>query len=73
MTVHHDTKVLPVYALVAAKNGPKLNTADTEAGFWMPMGLKGAVISMARRFHLRFGRGGLSRFMDRPVLDDDRD
>ena len=67
MAVHRETKVLPVYALVAAKNGPKLHAADAEAGFRISMGPKG--------HHLN-GKApisglvqALSRFMDRPVLD----
>jgi uncharacterized protein (TIGR03435 family) len=32
LTVHRETKELPVYALTVAKNGPKFNTAETATG-----------------------------------------
>src|SRR5579872_2578630 len=41
MAIHRETKVLPVYALVAAKSGPKLHEADAEAGFRMSISPKG--------------------------------
>jgi uncharacterized protein (TIGR03435 family) len=32
LTLHRETKELPVYALVVGKNGPKLTTTETETG-----------------------------------------
>jgi uncharacterized protein (TIGR03435 family) len=32
LTTHRETKELPVYALTAAKNGPRLKTADSASG-----------------------------------------
>ena len=67
MAIHRETKVLPVYALVAAKNGPKLHEADTEAGFRMSMGPKGRQLN--GKASITALVQALSRFMDRPVLD----
>jgi uncharacterized protein (TIGR03435 family) len=39
LTLHHEMKDLPVYALVIAKNGPKLHAA--KAGDTYPNGIKG--------------------------------
>ena len=67
LALHRETKVLPIYALVVGKNGPKLHQADTEGGLRMSMSPKGrkmtGSVSMARL------ADALSAFMDRPVLD----
>ena len=49
LTVHRETKEIPVYAIVIAKNGPKLQ--ESKPGDTYPNGLKGAD-----------GRGGVGLF-----------
>jgi uncharacterized protein (TIGR03435 family) len=39
LRVHKDTKVLPVYHLVVAKSGPKLQGANSNTGYTMAAGL----------------------------------
>jgi uncharacterized protein (TIGR03435 family) len=67
LALHRETKVLPVYALVVGKSGPKLHHADAEGGLRVMMGPKGhkmtGSVSIARLADT------LSTFMDRPVLD----
>jgi uncharacterized protein (TIGR03435 family) len=67
LTLRHETKDLPVYALVVGKNGPKLKPAEREEGFSMRMVPKGRHIegtsSLAGLCDF------LSRTMDRPVVD----
>src|SRR5207245_11222603 len=41
LTLHREKKVMPVYALVAGKNGSKLHPADTAAGLRISMGPNG--------------------------------
>jgi len=67
LAVHREQKVMPAYALVAGKNGPKLHEADAEAGLRISMGPKGrqlnGKVSLARL------ADALSNWVDRPVLD----
>lgn len=67
LTLHRETKVLPIYALVVGKNGPKLKEADAQGPFRMSMGPKGhnltGKVSIAKLADV------LSNFMDRPVID----
>jgi uncharacterized protein (TIGR03435 family) len=67
LSLHRETKVLPIYALVVGKNGPKLHQADGEGGLRMSMSPKGrkmtGSVDMARLADV------LSTLMDRPVLD----
>ncbi len=67
LALHRETKVLPIYALVVGKNGPKLHQANAEGGLRVSMGPKGrkmtGSVSIARLADT------LSAFMDRPVLD----
>ena len=64
---HQEEKVLPVYALVIAKNGPKLQTMKED----------GHNSSNSRRGHIDMQVGTmkgianlLSRYTDRPVIDE---
>src|SRR5579859_2649457 len=41
LSLHRETKVLPIYALVVGKNGSRLHKADGEAGLRMSMSPKG--------------------------------
>jgi uncharacterized protein (TIGR03435 family) len=67
MAVHRQQKDLPVYALVVAKNGPKLNPPaepDGKNGTWDSKGKFTAKnVTLAQ-----FGEV-LSRHLDRPVID----
>jgi uncharacterized protein (TIGR03435 family) len=57
LAVRRETKQLPVYALVVAKNGPKLQEAKT--GDTYPNGIKGPD-GVARAGMMRMGRGELT-------------
>jgi uncharacterized protein (TIGR03435 family) len=67
LTLRHEPKDLPVYALVAGKNGPKQKPAEQEEGFSMRTSPKGRHIEGKSRI------AGLcdflSRTLDRPVVD----
>ncbi len=67
LALHRETKVLPIYALVVEKNGPKLKEAEAAGPLRISMGPKGrnltGKVSMTRLADT------LSNFMDRPVLD----
>jgi|SRR5208337_1627287 len=57
LTFHRETKELPVYALVVAKNGPKLQEA--KPGDTYPNGMKG-LDGRAHAGMMRMGRGQLT-------------
>lgn len=67
LKIHREKKVMPMYAMVAGKNGPKLHEADAEAGLRISMGPRGrqltGKVSLARL------ADSLSNWMDRPVID----
>ena len=67
LALHREPKVLPVYALVLGKNGPKLKAADAAGSLRMEMGPKGrkmtGQVTIARLVEV------LSNMLDRPVLD----
>jgi uncharacterized protein (TIGR03435 family) len=67
LVAHRDEKVLPVYALVVGKNGPKLHAAEGQAGMRMSMSPKGR--RMTGSVSIENLADTLSRMMDRPVLD----
>jgi uncharacterized protein (TIGR03435 family) len=67
LAIHREQKVMPVYALVAGKNGPKLHEADAEAGLRISMGPKGR--QLTGKVPLSRLADALSNWMDRPVLD----
>jgi uncharacterized protein (TIGR03435 family) len=66
LAIHRESKESPVYALVAAKNGPKIkpvedkgdHSTNTERGKFVGTG-----VTMARFAEF------LARYMDRPVVD----
>jgi bla regulator protein blaR1 len=72
LSIRRETKVMPVYELVVAKNGPKLKKSDQDCaasttachGFsGNPTRLSGAAVDMYDLALI------LSRYSDRPVLD----
>jgi uncharacterized protein (TIGR03435 family) len=67
LTLHREKKVMPVYALVAAKSGPKLHPAEGEGGLRMSMGPKGR--QLTGKTSIPKLADALSGWMDRPVLD----
>ena len=67
LTLHREKKVMPVYALVAGKNGPKLHPADAAAGLRISMGPNGRQLN--GKVSISQLADTLSNFMDRPVLD----
>jgi uncharacterized protein (TIGR03435 family) len=85
LKIHHETRMLPVYALVVAKNGPKLHEA--KPGDTYPHGMRGpdgrtgagdiGEQSISERERAILGQGitiapllpYLSRELERPVLD----
>jgi uncharacterized protein (TIGR03435 family) len=65
VTVHRETKDLPVYALVVAKDGPKLQAAEMmHGGFRLGPGSIQAEAAPLAAFADR-----LSQMVDRPVID----
>src|SRR6059036_511153 len=80
LTVRREKKEIPVYALVAGKNGPKLEKADDDApGAGVPgepgPGKRGVSLMLsngrleARKVTLSGFADMLSNMMDRPVVD----
>jgi uncharacterized protein (TIGR03435 family) len=67
LSLHRETKVLPIYALVVGKNGPKLHEAEGAGGLRMSMGPKG--LQLTGKVSITMLAEALSRFTDRPVLD----
>jgi uncharacterized protein (TIGR03435 family) len=65
--LHRETRALPMYALVVAKNGPKMQPVDAEgqSGTWEGKGRLTAKKESMPKF-----AEVLSRRMDRPVLDE---
>ena len=68
LAMHKESKVLPVYALVAAKGGPKLQPAEAKSGgMRMAMGPKG--YHLIAKMTLETLANSLSNYVDRPVVD----
>jgi uncharacterized protein (TIGR03435 family) len=70
LALHRETKVMPVYAIVAAKNGPKLHEAEAEStkkGLRMMMGPKG--MQLTGSVTIERLADSLSNMMARPVID----
>jgi uncharacterized protein (TIGR03435 family) len=67
LTLHRESKVMPVYALVVGKNGPKLHEADAIGPMRMSMGPKG--LNLSGKVSIAMLVDALSRFTDRPVVD----
>jgi uncharacterized protein (TIGR03435 family) len=65
--IHKESKVLPIYAMVVAKGGPKLTEADAEGGLRVMMSPKGR--QMTGSVTLSRLADSLSGAMDRQVID----
>jgi uncharacterized protein (TIGR03435 family) len=68
VTIHKESKVLPIYAMVVAKGGPKLKEAEAEGGLRVMMSPKGR--QMTGKATLSRLSDTLSNMMDRPVVDE---
>ena len=68
LTIHRETKEMPVYALVVAKNGPKLKeSADPERGDQQMRAGRGELSATTMKIQALASH--LSRVTGRPVLD----
>jgi uncharacterized protein (TIGR03435 family) len=65
--IHKESKVLPIYAMVVAKGGPKLKPVDADGGLRMMMGPKGR--EMNGKVTLGRLADALSDNLDRQVID----
>jgi uncharacterized protein (TIGR03435 family) len=69
LKVHREQKVMPMYALVVAKSGFKLKPLEGEPEGRMSMTIAPKGRQMSGPTTLAALSGGLSRMMDRPVVD----
>jgi uncharacterized protein (TIGR03435 family) len=60
LTLHHESKDLPIYALIVAKNGPKLHESSVSREDSVPLGPGGPPNGPQPRHSIRMGRGELS-------------
>jgi uncharacterized protein (TIGR03435 family) len=69
LKLHHETKELPVYALIVDKNGPKLKESSTEAKTSMSfdLGIKGSIT--AQKVSMSQLASFLMNDVERPVFD----
>jgi bla regulator protein blaR1 len=69
VTLHHETREMSVYALVVAKNGPKLRAADPKQAFQLWRAGRGRILSQGgAKIALLISL--LANQFDRPVLDE---
>ena len=66
LTLHHETKELPLYALTVTRNGPKFKTADSES---MSINAGRTNKHVEANINMRRLVEFLSAEVDRPVLD----
>jgi uncharacterized protein (TIGR03435 family) len=69
LTAHREQKVMPVYAMVVGKNGPKLKPVEGEPGGRMRMSIGPRGRQMSGPTTMSALAGGLSQMLDRPVVD----
>jgi uncharacterized protein (TIGR03435 family) len=67
MTVHKESRLMPIYALVVGKAGAKLKNSDTDGNFNMMMTPKGR--QMTGKASLDRFAELLSKTLDRPVVN----
>jgi uncharacterized protein (TIGR03435 family) len=65
LKVRHETKILPVYALVVAKNGPKLK--EVSNGGSAPNGVKGSQSPRDSTVLSHSGKGGNETYFTTPI------
>jgi bla regulator protein blaR1 len=72
LKLHRETREWPVYALIAVKNGPKVNEAAPDASGWVNVGVKGRNYTMTFPGHDMDTLADTlnnSAGLDRPVVD----
>ena len=69
LRVHHETKEMPVYALVAAKNGPKFKASSAQEGDVSQGAVQGRYRVKATRMPMSLLASMLENQMDRRVVD----
>jgi len=69
LTAHREQKVMPVYAMVVGKNGPKLKPVEGDPGGRMRMSISPRGRQMSGPTTMSALAGGLSQMLDRPVVD----
>jgi len=67
LTLHHETKELPIYALIVARSGPKLHESAVTPDDNVPLSPSGPPNGPQARHSIRMGRGELS--IDAESLD----
>jgi uncharacterized protein (TIGR03435 family) len=67
LTTHKESKVMPVYALIVAKSGPKLKEFEGEGGLNTGGSAKGR--TMTGKINMSTLADSLSGMLDRPVVD----
>jgi uncharacterized protein (TIGR03435 family) len=71
LTFHREEKVLPVYALVVGKGGPKFKESETQGEMVMQPGGRGKFSGMAQRLTMAQAVDMLSQApLGRPVVDE---
>jgi uncharacterized protein (TIGR03435 family) len=69
LTAHRQQKVMPVYAMVVGKNGPKLKPVEGEPGCRMRMSIGPRGRQVSGPTTMSALAGSLSQMLDRPVVD----
>jgi uncharacterized protein (TIGR03435 family) len=69
LTAHREQKVMPVYAMVVGKNGPKLKPVEGEGGGRMRMSIGPRGRQMSGPTTMSGLADRLSQMLDRPVVD----
>ena len=72
LTFHREEKVLPVYALVIGKGGPKFKESESQGDMTIGPTGKGKASGLAQRITIEQGLELLAQapFLDRPILDE---
>jgi uncharacterized protein (TIGR03435 family) len=70
LAFHRDKRILAVYAITAAKDGPKLTKTERKPGDSTGFSYTGAVVLTVRNATMAdFADGMQASFMDKPVVD----
>lgn len=70
LVFHHEQRELPVYALLTAKNGPKMTKTDRQPGDSTGFSYTNQIVLTVKNSTMAdFADGMQASFMDRPVVD----
>lgn len=70
LAFHHNTRELPVYAIVLAKDGPKLTRTDRRPGDSTGFAYTSQIVLTVRNSSMSdFADGMRDAFLDKPVVD----